>query len=313
LDYRLKFPSAVRTTGAPTPVERTFRAMGTSCHVIAHGGGGEAAVDQIVADIERLSGLWTRFDQASEVSQLNAAVGRRMSVTADTRRLAQRALVGWRLSSGRFDPFQVARMSVVGYGRDFADLATVDRPGRVRVQRTRPPVVIDPRRNTVMVTAGNGLDSGGIGKGFAADLTAAAALRRGVRSVLVNLGGDLKCAGVTPAGGWRVSLDDAWRPGHESGTSIKLQAGAVCTSSPLHRSWRYSDGTEGNHLLDPRTGLSVASPIAAVSVIARHGWLAEVLSKTVLLSPQRRVRGLLAHRQAAAIVTYRDGSRVQLP
>ncbi|MDQ1305335.1 MAG: FAD:protein transferase [Actinomycetota bacterium] len=286
--------------------------MGTSCHVIAHGGG-EAAVAEIVADIERLAALWTRFDDASEVSRLNAAVGRRMSVTADTRRLAQRALLGWQLSGGRFDPFQVDRMPVVGYGQDFDALATVDPPTKLTVRRTRPPVVIDPRRNTVLVTAGNGLDSGGIGKGFAADLAAGAALRRGVRSVLVNLGGDLKCAGVTPAGGWLVSLDDAWRPGEESGTSIKLQGGAVCTSSPLHRRWRYSDGSEGNHLLDPRTGLSVSSPIAAVSVIARQGWLAEVLSKTVLLSSRRWASGLLARRQAAAIVTYRDGSRSQLP
>lgn len=286
--------------------------MGTWCHVIAHGGG-EAAVDDIIADVERLAAAWTRFDEASEVSRLNAAVGRPMRVTADTRRLAQRALLGWRLSGGRFDPFQVGRMSVVGYGVDFDELTTVDRPARASLRRTKPPVVVDPRRNTVMVTAGNGLDSGGIGKGFAADLAAAAALRRGVRSVLVNLGGDLKCAGVTPSGGWLVSLDDAWRPGEESGTSIKLQAGAVCTSSPLRRSWRYSDGSEGNHLLDPSTGASVASPIAAVSVIARQGWLAEVLSKTVLLSSERRVSGLLARRQAAAIVTYRDGSRRQLP
>lgn len=271
-------------------------------------------LDEIEADVAELQARWSRFEEDSELSSLNARPGVPHRVSVATRQLAQRALVGWRLSGGLFDPFQAGRMSAVGYGRDFDELEQVGPPVADR-RRSLParPVVIDRKRNTVTVAAGVELDSGGIGKGFAADVVALRALARGAHGALVNLGGDLRCAGLAPEGGWRISLDDAWQPGEPSDVTIKLREGSICTSSPLRRSWNYSDGSRGNHLLDPRTGLSISDRIAAVSVIAPQGWLAEVLTKTLLLAPQRRATVLLRRHQAGAVITYRDGARVQLP
>jgi thiamine biosynthesis lipoprotein len=104
-------------------------------------------------------------------------------------------------------------------------------------------------------------------------------------------------------------LDDAWRPGERSEWSIRLQGGGVATSSPLRRRWTYADGTSGHHLLDPRTGLSLDARYAAVSVVARHGWVAEVLTKAVMVLPEARAVRLLRRKQAAAIVTLPDGRR----
>lgn len=316
MDYRLALPANVGTVAAPVePVERSFSSMGTWCHIITHGGGGSAA-DDVVAEIGRLDRRWTRFDPDSEVCRLNDAAGRWFAVSEDTMRLAQHALVGWRLTAGAFDPFLGRRMAEVGYDRDFHQLATTSAPTadhrRPAKPGGRPPVAVDPRRGRVRVMPGRALDSGGIGKGLAADVAAAAALRRGVRSVLVNLGGDVRCAGATPPGGWLISLDDAWEPGQPSGWSVRLQTGAVATSSPLRRRWTYRDGTEGHHLLDPSTGLPLRARHAAVSVIARQGWLAEVFTKVVFLWPERRTVRLLRAYQAAAIVTAADGQRRRL-
>lgn len=297
---------------APPPVEISFSAMGTWCHVITHGGGPRAA-EQVQAHVARLERVWTRFDPDSELCRANESAGHWCDVSPDTRRLAGHALAGWRFSSGAFDPFVAGRMADIGYDRDFAEIDAPAPPsGRWRRAPDRVPVQVDARHERLRITPGFELDSGGIGKGLAADFAAAAALRRGVRSVLVNLGGDVRCAGRTPADGWRIALDDAWRPGTASDWSIRLRAGGVATSSALRRSWRYSDGTEGNHLLDPRTGLPVRARYAAVSVVARHAWVAEVLTKATLLRPPAAVRGLLHRRQAAAVVTHFDGRRERL-
>ncbi|MDQ1246693.1 MAG: FAD:protein transferase [Actinomycetota bacterium] len=315
--YRLALAPNVGTLAvAAAPAQRTFSSMGTWCHVITHGGAADAA-DQVRADIDRLDRVWTRFDPSSELCALNAAAGRWFDVSPDTLRLAQHALLGWRRTAGAFDPFLADRMAQVGYDRDFAALRPVAAPAALkappgRSRGCRAPMAVDPRRRRVRVDRGAALDSGGIGKGLAADVAASAALRRGVRSVLVNVGGDLRCAGDTPEGGWQVSLDDAWEPGSASGWSIRLQTGAVATSSTLRRRWLYADGTQGHHLLDPRTGLPLAARYAAVSVIARQGWLAEVLTKVVFLWPPTRVAHMLRRHQAAAIVTAADGTRRRL-
>ncbi len=291
----------------PAIAETTFEAMGTWCHVIVHGGAASALEDAIahVRDLER---RWTRFDPDSELSRANARPGRWSAVSAETIALAQRALLGWRMTDGAFDPFVAHRMAEVGYDRDFDELSTGVRPPAGRGFKRRTPVQVDPVDGRIRIL-GDGLDSGGIGKGLAADLVAQTLLAQGSAAALVNLGGDLRCAGRAPTGGWQVSLDDAWRPGEESGWWIRLEAGAVATSSPLRRRWTYEDGSVGHHLLDPRTGLSLEPRYAAVSVVARQGWIAEVLTKAAFGLAPRRLARLLQHRAAAAVVTTHDGQR----
>lgn len=297
---------------APPPVQISFESMGTWCHVITHGGGPHAAED-VRADVAELDRAWTRFDASSELCAVNSAAGQWRAVSEPMRRLAGHALLGWRETGGAFNPFVATRMAEVGYDRDFSQIASPPAPPQVDAGSWRvAPVQVDPAGGRIRVAKGSELDSGGIGKGLAADFAAEAALRRGVRSVLVNLGGDVRCAGATPKGGWRISLDDAWQPGERSDWSIRLRGGAVATSSPLRRRWRYADGSSGHHLLNPRTGVSLESRYAAVSVVARHGWVAEVLTKAALVLPAARAVRLLHRRQAAAIVTMPDGQRRRL-
>ncbi len=325
LDYELRLAPGLGRIQEPPPQPRhaTFSAMGTWCHAIvvpaaADGPGADEAAGPLHRAQDRVAQLdscWTRFDPASELSRLNA--GRRGSwfaASPDMLTLAQHALLSWRRSAGWCDPFQADRLAALGYDRDFAEVDGPEPPGpptrlpRMR-RRGRPPLRIDARSQRLMLAAGASLDSGGIGKGLAADLVTRELLDAGALGALVNLGGDLRCAGQPPAGGWEVSLDDAWRPGEPSGWMIRLQTGAVATSSPLQRRWRYADGSWGHHLIDPRTGAPMAARFAAVSVVARSGWVAEYLTKTVLLAPETVARQQLRRAVAAAVVTEAGGER----
>ena len=293
--------------------EERFSSMGTWCHVIVRGGppGVLAAVRHRIDILDR---RWTRFSADSELSRCNAAAGRWFSGSPDLLSLAAHAWLGWRLTDGAFDPFLAQRMNEVGYDRDFAAVE----PGVARPEefsgrdRTEVPLRIDRKRRRVRVAIGQALDSGGIGKGLGADLAVRTAQALGAQAVLVNLGGDLRCAGAAPPGGWQVTLDDAWQPGQPSDWWVRLIGGAVATSSPLRRAWQYQDGSLGHHLLDPRTGLSLTPRWAAVSVIAQRGWIAEVLTKAAYLLPQPRFHSLLRRHRAAAVVTGHDGQKIQV-
>ena len=90
-----------------------------------------------------------------------------------------------------------------------------------------------------------GFDTGGTGKGLAADLLALAAQRR---RWAVDCGGDLRGLPATVRRR-RPPPAHAARPIH----TLQLDDGAVATSGLDRRLWRAPDGTPRHHLLDPAT------------------------------------------------------------
>jgi len=157
----------------------------------------------------------------------------------------------------------------------------------------------------IRLPAGVGFDPGGIGKGLAADLVVEEIRSLGADGVCVNLGGDLRVDGLGPEGGvWTVALEHPVRD--EPLAVIGLTAGAVGTSTTLRRRWDSAGGMR-HHLIDPATGLPSTSGTQFVSVVAAHGWVAEVLAKAILLRGPAHPFDLIGGTGAEAIVVTDDG------
>ena len=286
--------------------------MGTDCQVVVLGGGDDdlAAAE---AEVHRLERLWTRFDASSELSGLNAHAGRAMPAGPETRMLARRMLRAERLTGGRFDPLMGRDIVALGYDRDHGALPAPDGPtARVSMAPVVRPrgagLRLDARTGLITVPAGRALDPGGIGKGLAADMVSAGLLRRGVQGALVNVGGDLRCRGLAPDGGWRIDIADPRDADAPSVAQVVLAKGAVCTSGVRKRRWARPDGTVAHHLLDPDTGTPTEAEVASVSVVAPAGWIADVLAKAVILAGPDAGAALLRSRNATAVVVLADGA-----
>ena len=174
-----------------------FPAMGSSAHVLVVGGPTDL-VDRAVDRIERLESLWSRFRADSEVSRLNAALleppapGEEPPVSPETQLLLDRAAEGFRVTSGRFDPYRLDVVTATGYDTSFESLAT-------------PPTSLAGHPSAPR----QGFDPGGIGKGLAADLVSEELMAAGAAGVLVGIGGDLRVRGVSPEGGdWLIEIED---------------------------------------------------------------------------------------------------------
>jgi thiamine biosynthesis lipoprotein len=157
----------------------------------------------------------------------------------------------------------------------------------------------------VVLPDGVVFDPGGIGKGLAADLVAAALLDAGADGACVNLGGDVRAEGSAPGGTWRVAVS---HPGAaEPVALVALAAGAVATSTTALRTW----GPGVHHLVDPATGRPYAGPLATVTAVAREAAWAEVAAKAALLGDGVRTLDALGTdglvRTAAGEVTATPG------
>lgn len=285
--------------------------MGTDAHIVVVGDQPGAVgphhhhsahrIDQLadaaVARVAELEQLWSRFLPDSEISVLNRDGS--AAVSPDTFALIDRAILGWRLTNGYFDPTQLSRLEQLGYDRPFDQLDTTGPISDAGAPADSLPtgcagIALCPYTCTVTLPdrqpdGSDGLqprfDPGGIGKGFAADLVVEALLADGAVGAMVSLGGDLRVGGLPPAGSrWVIEIGEAqW-----SDTPlavVELEQGAVTTSTTLRRRWSVepADGsahnnTDAHHLLDPFSGLPARGGPSVVSVIAAEGWWAEVLA-----------------------------------
>lgn len=279
-------------TPAPTlplssvPVrEITFRALGTDTQLLTVDAVDSGPLQEVRDLIASLEDRWSRFRPDSELSRLNAAAGRPVSVAPDTFALIAGAVEAWRLTGGRFDPTILPALSAAGYDRSF-ELVAGDGPaawgGPVAVPGCAG-IALQPDTGLVALPAGVALDLGGIAKGHTADRAVAALMAAGAAGALANLGGDVRVAGVAPDGeAWTVGIDDPHRPGRDLGI-LALAGGAVATSSCGRRRWTRG-GRTFHHLIDPATGAPADGGVDAAVMIAGSAAWAEVLAKAALIA-----------------------------
>lgn len=274
-------------------IETRFPAMGSDAHVIVVAGSAPH-LDLARTRVEALERRWTRFRDDSELSRLNRACGRPVVVSTDTYELVARAVDGWRITRGWFDPTVLPAMLDAGYDRDFSALDRVARDPRRASDGDSPArpapgcdgIVLDPVVRAVRLPPGVGIDAGGIGKGLAADLVVAELLDAGAPGACVNLGGDLRVGGEAPEpAGWCIALDG-------STATVNLRSGGVATSSRLRRRW-WRAGREYHHLIDPRTGAPARSRLLETTVVAGEAALAEVLATAAAVAGEIEGRAIV--------------------
>jgi thiamine biosynthesis lipoprotein len=303
--------------------------MGSECHVVVVGR--PALLESAESEVRRLESIWTRFDDASELSRLNSRAGEEVEVSDELLILARRAKQLHETTGGWFDPFLGSDIVSAGYDRDFetldggisptaADEEDDVRWGRAPEPRRRrtQPMTLDVERSSVRLAPDVCFDPGGIGKGLAADLVSHRLMHEGSAGVLVNLGGDLRCRGVSEPGidpalqpdeaMWTITVDDAVDSNAPAAASLRLFDGGVCTSSASRRRWQSDDGRTVHHLLDPKTGRPAPLGPRSVTIVAPEAHIADALSKAVYLGgPEIAVRLLQQHNAGAVIVDH-DGS-----
>jgi thiamine biosynthesis lipoprotein len=242
--------------------------------------------------VHQLERRWSRFLPDSEISALNGAAGSLTVVSEVTYELIARAEQARRATRGRFNPLMLAQLELLGYDRSWPIVAD-DRSAGATAPGTDRGIELFPALRAVRLPDCTRFDPGGIGKGLAADMVAAALVADGATTLQLELGGDVRLVGAPWNGReWLVRVDDSDHATPGAAT-VALPEGAVATSSVVRRRWRRGV-EEFHHLIDPLTGRSAVTDLDAVTIVAPELWWAEVLAKVVLISGSAAARSLMA-------------------
>jgi thiamine biosynthesis lipoprotein len=266
----------------------------------------EAMVQRALDGVVREMSPW---EPLSDLSRYNrAAAGSWITLPANTATVLRRAIEVAEQSHGAFDPTLGALTDLWGFGPHpfsggpplAADITALREAGGWKRLTLDGDALFQPGALR--------LDLNGIAKGFGVDQAAAALDRAGVKSYLVEVGGELRGTGAKPDGQpWWVELERPPTANDTERTMVALHDLAVATSGDYRRFFDH-DGRRYAHTLDPATGAPTTNPTVSVTVLAQDCMSADAWATALtVIAPDAALAFAAEHDLAALIVSRAAG------
>ena len=313
--------SPVAPSGGSTERARALFLMGTRLEITLPTAVPEKAFDEAFAEVARLETILSNWRGESELSRLNRSAATTPFVCSpDLFGALQASLRFARETAGAFDPTVeplVRRFGLRPFEGRLPGVAAEGDGSRAEDGAGSAAAVIlgwrhvhlDPHARSAFFDApGLGIDFGGIGKGIGLDAAARILARRGVRTALLDFGGQVLGLGA-PRGeaGWPIGVA---APGdrERAALSLTLRDLSASTSGNDERSVRGPQGPIGQ-ILDPARR-APASFAGTVTVLHREATAADALSTALFVMGPERGSAWAESRGLAALFLWRgpDGA-----
>ena len=276
-------------------IRRARPLLGTLVEIGAVGVNAAAGIEAAFAEIATIHRLMSFHEENSDVSRINrAAPGDNLRVDARTYEVLSCAQRMSRLSAGAFDITVGGRLVDAGFLPRPRCSAAFDKKASFE------DIVLLPG-NCMRLTRRLWIDLGGIAKGYAVDRAVQALEQSGVRSGIVNAGGDLYALGEPQPIHVR----------HPEDASLVLPLGTVANAAVASSSGFFTAERRNDALVEPRRGNCVKWR-QGVTVTAARCMVADALTKIVRLAPRCAPR-ILAQFNARALIVDRRSVRCSAP
>jgi FAD:protein FMN transferase len=289
-------PLALRARGTrPETLQASRSALGTWMRVVVRDDDparARRAIESAFAAVRQVDSEMSVHRADSQLMRVNQVAGRAAApVDAALRRVVTIALDATRRSAGAYDITVLPLMRLYGFydsgRREPPNAREID---AVLARMGSAEVRLDDAGGTLALTReGAGIDLGSIGKGWAVDRAIDAIRATGIKSALVDLGGNVYGLGTPDeaSAGWSVGVFHPVTGALEH--TFVLRDVAVATSGNSEQTRTLGTLTVG-HLFDARHG-TPANGHLSVSVMAKTGVESDVMSTTAFVLGPDRFRG----------------------
>lgn len=257
-----------------------FSAMNTVMHITSYGKKSEKANAVCKKRIEELEKILSTTMDDSDIFKLNNAKGKPCSVHPETAFLLDFTLNFAKKTGNAFNPALYPVTRSWGFTTGSYRVPSAEEIEKLLALTDIRNVLVDG--DTVSLSCGSMLDLGAAGKGFAGDEAVKLLKEKGIKSAILDLGGNVQALGCKPNGKpWTIGL----RSPEDDGVPVALKVCdcAVVTSGGYERFFTAEDGRTFVHILDGRTGIPVENELVSATIVAESGLYADVLSTTVFV------------------------------
>ncbi len=267
----------------PEPISKTDYMLNTVVSVTIYDSQDESLLDGALDICQKYEDLVSPTLKTSEIYRLNHGElpeeDGYYQLSSETADLIAKGLEYCRLSDGAFD----IAIEPVSSLWDFTSGEDIV-PSQEEIQAALPlvnyqDVVLDGNR-IHFKKEGMGINLGAIAKGYIADKMKEYLVEQGVKSAIIDLGGNVLCVGEkTDASPFRVGIRKPFADRSETAAIMEISDKSVVSSGVYERFFK-KDGVLYHHILNPKTGYPYENNLISVTIISDESTDGDGLSTT---------------------------------
>lgn len=264
---------------ASGPITKTSFKLNTVVTITIYDSSDVSLLDHALELCDDYENLFSRTRETSELYQINQ--GEKTALSPETEELLNIALSYGRMSGGLFDP----SIGPVSSLWDFhAETPRV--PADSEIKEALPLINSDKihiSNHTIELENGMMLDLGAISKGYIADRIKEYLVEQGVKSAIIDLGGNVLCIGSRPDGTpFQIGIRQPFEDTSAAAAALSVTDRSVVTSGIYERCFTQDDVLY-HHLLNPKTGYPCDNELASVTIVSDHSVDGDALSTCCFL------------------------------
>ena len=289
-------------------VSKSIFAMDTYMQITAYGKNSRQAVDAAIKEIKRLDDLLSTGNACSEVSVLNQ--NKKATLSEDVLTLLMRSVELWHATQGAFDITIYPVMRAWGFAGDTFAVPASDKLAALLPYVDASVIQWNEETRQVLLPQETEIDFGGIAKGYTSERVAELMGEYGIKSAILDLGGNVQTVGSKPDGSlWKVAIKSPDSRLPYLGI-LELSNQAVITSGGYERYFEV-DGKTYHHIIDPKTGWPAENGIVSVTIVSKDATLADGLSTGLfVMGIEKAIDFWRTQGQTFEFVIYEDTGRL---
>lgn len=247
----------------------------------AYGEHADTALGYSSEQILSLEELFSVTSEKSDIWAINHSDGEPVSVSDDTIAVLNKAIEIGGKTNGALDVTIYPLLTEWGFTTDTQQVPTDDiiADKLKLIDYTK----ISVKGNTVQLPDNMQIDFGALAKGYTSDCVTEILKENGVKSALVNLGGNVHAVGTKPDGTlWKVGVQNPFSPS-EQVCILEIADKAVITSGNYERFFTDENGRKYWHILDSADGFPADNGLVSVTIVGENGLLCDALSTALFV------------------------------
>ncbi|XME02926.1 FAD:protein FMN transferase [Lachnospiraceae bacterium C1.1] len=266
------------------PVSKTEFMLDTVCYITLYDKNDPSIIEDAFKLGKEYENLFSATVEGSDVYRINEADGETVEVSEDTIELIKTSIKYGDLTNGAFDItiYPISKMwDFTGENPSVPDEADIKEALKHVNYKN---ISIDEEKNTVTLLDSEAMiDPGAIGKGYIADKMKEYIVSKGVKSAIINLGGNVLTIGEsTEKRPFKIGIRKPFADESEMATAVEANDKSVVSSGSYER-YFIENGRLYYHILDPKTGYPADGGLSGITIISDKSVDGDALSTSCFI------------------------------